>query len=206
MERTSSTETRFESLRAILKPPAIEGQESYGIPPEPDAECDPDLEAKFENWMNLKLNGMHFNTRLTKTHAFRNPSIMSKMIEFQGLDEYGSNFPKDMFDPHGFPPEAFVDELEKAQRTRAERAAAAAIAGIPVQTASGSTLNIKEAAEVARQRAIQFMSAANQQPKNSPGVGSVGMYLPANQHAAPGSAISTAGSKRSKWDSTESKR
>ena len=38
---------------------------------------------------------------VSKTHN-RNPSIYEKLIEFMGIDEGGSNFPKDVFDPQKY--------------------------------------------------------------------------------------------------------
>ncbi|TPX44546.1 hypothetical protein SeMB42_g04289 [Synchytrium endobioticum] len=198
LQRSYSTETWHQTLNLLLKPSEMEEVDNYGIPPETDVDCDPDLEAKFEQWMKLKAQGMHFNTRLTRTHAFRNPSIMSKMIEFQGLDEYGSNFPKDVFDPHGFPPETYVDELEKAQKLRAERGAQVALQGLPHTVPPVS--HLPPAVVLAQQKAIQFMSSAaaahqqQQQQAQKAYASSVGMYLP-NQGATK---------RSSKWDNTSS--
>lgn len=61
---------------------------------------------------------MHFNHRLIKTRDFRNPSILTKLIEYLELDEYGSNFPVSVFDPKGFPEEAFYDQLAMVQQAR----------------------------------------------------------------------------------------
>lgn len=41
------------------------------------------------------------------------------------MDEIGSNFDKETFDPHGFPKEAYIDGLLEAQRQYAEEKAAA---------------------------------------------------------------------------------
>ncbi|KND01481.1 uncharacterized protein SPPG_03282 [Spizellomyces punctatus DAOM BR117] len=162
-------------LRQLLKPPPIEGEENSGIPPEPDDEADEATQAKIAKWLDLKGSGMHFNARLEQTHAFRNPSIMSKLIEYLGLDETGSNYPKEIYDPHGFPEEAFFDRIAHKQAT--ERPP-------PPTVASNLNPQLAAAVQKAQQRAIQFVSNLNK--------GAVGG---ASVQPAPAS-----GRKRSKWD------
>jgi hypothetical protein len=69
------------------------------------------VQAKMEKWTELRRNGTSFNGALMNNKGFRNPSIMNKLIEFLELDEYGSNYPKEEYDPRGFPPESFLEEL-----------------------------------------------------------------------------------------------
>ncbi|KAI9033266.1 HCNGP-like protein-domain-containing protein [Hyaloraphidium curvatum] len=91
------------------------------LPPEPEGAVDPQLQAKMEKWTQLKREGTSFNKALMNNKAFRNPSIMNKLIEFLDLDQFGSNFPPDSFDPRGFGPESFLEELTKAQNQRSEQ-------------------------------------------------------------------------------------
>ena len=46
--------------------------------------------------------GPHFCEYMRTNHAFRNPEILTKMVETFGIDECASNFSKDLFDPHGY--------------------------------------------------------------------------------------------------------
>ncbi|KAJ3322214.1 hypothetical protein HDV06_003274 [Boothiomyces sp. JEL0866] len=62
-------------------------------------ECPDELLNKIILWTDLREKGMYFNGRLRNTHAFRNPLIMNKMIQFMELDQYGTEFKKDVFDP-----------------------------------------------------------------------------------------------------------
>jgi HCNGP-like protein len=52
--------------------------------------CSTELQTKIEKWTELKNEGLTFNNRLENTHAFKNPSIMSKMISFLELDPYAT--------------------------------------------------------------------------------------------------------------------
>ncbi|KAI9017810.1 HCNGP-like protein-domain-containing protein [Gaertneriomyces semiglobifer] len=140
----------------LLRPPDLPGLRNWGIPDEAVGECDPAIEQKVARFLSLKAQGMHFNDRLMRTHAFRNPSIMSKMIEFLGLDETGSNYVKDVFDPKRWPKEAFYDEMLKTQP-------APAPAPPPVINLANNLTDPQLAKQIqkAQQRAIQFVSNIN---------------------------------------------
>ncbi|KAI9333243.1 HCNGP-like protein-domain-containing protein [Obelidium mucronatum] len=94
------------------------------MPLEPSrTDCDPQLQAKVEKWTHLrKTSGRRFNDTLAKTHSFGNPAIMSKLIEFLGLVEYGSNLEHSNDQPNAeFPKGMYYDEIAKAQKIAAER-------------------------------------------------------------------------------------
>jgi hypothetical protein len=54
---------------------------------------------------------LYFNDRLLGSQAFRNPHLYAKLVEFFGLDEFGSNLPKDIYDPHGFPATGYAEAI-----------------------------------------------------------------------------------------------
>ncbi|KAJ3021406.1 hypothetical protein HKX48_008636 [Thoreauomyces humboldtii] len=102
---------------------------------------------------------------------------MSKLIEYLGLDELGSNFPKEMFDPKGFPKDAYFEKI--AHRQSAERPPL-------LQPAPNATPQLAAAVLKAQQRAIQFSSNLNKlAPKASFGASS---------------SSSTGGKRTTKWD------
>ncbi|CAG8648989.1 7527_t:CDS:2 [Cetraspora pellucida] len=116
---------QHSAMRQLLTPKPIEGRENWGIPPEPETECDPILQEKIDHFHSLSKKGVHFNENLLKNKAFRNPHIYNKLVEFVELDEIGSNFDREIFDPYGFPSEAFADQLAEAQKKILEERAAA---------------------------------------------------------------------------------
>ncbi|KAI8853344.1 HCNGP-like protein-domain-containing protein [Chytridium lagenaria] len=87
-----------------------------------EGECDPKLQARIVKYTELRRQGTVFNNNLAKTHSFANPAIMSKLIEYLGLEEYGSNYDKSQFDPGGFPVEQYYDEIVKIQKRREQQA------------------------------------------------------------------------------------
>ena len=82
------------------------------------------MNRKFEKFLELKQQGVHFNQKLGDSSALKNPSLFQKLLSFAGLedqDQYGSTLPKDVWDPEGFPQWAFKEELAKSQQIVAKR-------------------------------------------------------------------------------------
>ena len=50
------------------------------------AKVDETLDNRISTFLELKQQGKHFNEQLMGNHTFRNPMIMSKMVEFMNLD------------------------------------------------------------------------------------------------------------------------
>jgi len=108
-------------LRILLRPPPIEGTDNWGIPPAPDEPPDIALVAKLEQFRALKRQGKHFNDSLMANKAFRNPHIYEKLVEFVDVNEKGTNFPKDVWDPLDVPPDWYADRIAEAQKRRSEQ-------------------------------------------------------------------------------------
>ncbi|KAG8757991.1 hypothetical protein FRC12_010125 [Ceratobasidium sp. 428] len=100
-------------IRALLHPPPIPGVENFGIPPPSEDKVDPELEAKVSKFLALKKQGTHFNDILMRNKSFNNPHIYAKLVDFVDVDETGTNFPKNMWDPHDIQPEWYAEELGK---------------------------------------------------------------------------------------------
>jgi hypothetical protein len=73
---------------------------SKGLPPSINLETEDPLQEKIKLWTNVREQGLHFNERLLNTHAFCNPLIMTKMIAYMKLDQYGSNLDEELFNPN----------------------------------------------------------------------------------------------------------
>lgn len=76
--------------------------------------------------MALKQQGVGFNDRLLCNRAFHNPNIATKMLEFVGVNEHGTNLPPEIYDPNDFPVDADYEAIGRTCGRRALTAAAAA--------------------------------------------------------------------------------
>jgi hypothetical protein len=89
------------------------------IPPSPPGSPDPAIEAKFKRFFELKAKGIHFNKDLATKSSFNNPALLSTMLErfgIEGMDQYRTSLPLDIWDPTAFPPRAFKEELLRSQQ------------------------------------------------------------------------------------------
>ncbi|XP_056153304.1 SAP30-binding protein isoform X2 [Lampris incognitus] len=92
------------------------------IPPEPTGRCSSHLQEKIYKLYERKLQGdFDTNSVIQKKKEFRNPSIYEKLIQFCSIDELGTNYPKDMFDPHGWSEDSYYESLAKAQKVEMDK-------------------------------------------------------------------------------------
>lgn len=92
------------------------------IPPEPLGRCSNQLQDKIKKLYERKMKeGMDMNYIIQRKKEFRNPSIYEKLIQFCSIDELGTNYPKDMFDPHGWSEDSYYEALAKAQKTEMDK-------------------------------------------------------------------------------------
>ncbi|XP_045841320.1 SAP30-binding protein isoform X2 [Meles meles] len=89
------------------------------IPPEPPGRCSNHLQDKIQKLYERKIKeGMDMNYIIQRKKEFRNPSIYEKLIQFCAIDELGTNYPKDMFDPHGWSEDSYYEALAGRLSTR----------------------------------------------------------------------------------------
>ncbi|NXA96303.1 S30BP protein, partial [Melanocharis versteri] len=92
------------------------------IPPEPPARCSNQLQDKIEKLYERKMKeGMDMNYIIQRKKEFRNPSIYEKLIQFCSIDEIGTNYPKDIFDPHSWSEDSYYEALAKAQKIEMDK-------------------------------------------------------------------------------------
>ncbi|KAF4072725.1 hypothetical protein AMELA_G00266200 [Ameiurus melas] len=96
--------------------------EEIRIPPEPPGRCSTHLQEKIYKLYERKQHGdFDTNSHIQKKKEFRNPSIYEKLIQYCSIDELGTNYPKDMFDPHGWSEDSYYESLAKAQKIEMEK-------------------------------------------------------------------------------------
>ncbi|CAG02567.1 unnamed protein product [Tetraodon nigroviridis] len=92
------------------------------IPPEPPGRCSSQLQEKINKLFDRKVyEEFDTNSHIQKKKEFRNPSIYEKLIQFCQIDELGTNYPNDMFDPHGWSEDSYYEALAKAQKVEMDK-------------------------------------------------------------------------------------
>ncbi|XP_045558317.1 SAP30-binding protein isoform X2 [Salmo salar] len=156
------------------------------IPPEPPGRCSSHLQVKIQKLYEKNLHGdFDTNNHIQRKKEFRNPSIYEKLIQFCGIDELGTNYPKDMFDPHGWSEDSYYEALAKAQKVEMDKLEKAKKDRTKVRT-TGVLVDLKRPPE------IEFVTATKK------GSNPTNAAVPTTNTAA---STVTAQKRKSKWDS-----
>ncbi|XP_071955349.1 SAP30-binding protein-like [Antedon mediterranea] len=87
--------------------------EEIQLPPEPTGRCSKHLQDKIAGYLKRQFD---LNSMIQNRKDFRNPSIYEKLISYMGIDELGSNYPDDVYDPHGWTDDSYYESLAKVQK------------------------------------------------------------------------------------------
>lgn len=118
-ERDGKPQSPYSANRALLRDLTLPTFANYDIPPSPPGSPVASTNAKFKHFLELKKQGIHFNEKLAKSAALKNPSLMQKLMDFADIDEveqYETTLPKDLWNPAEFPEYAYKEELAKSQQ------------------------------------------------------------------------------------------
>ncbi|XP_057860494.1 uncharacterized protein LOC131069151 isoform X2 [Cryptomeria japonica] len=91
------------------------------LPPPPTSKCSEELRNKINRYLMLKNAGRSFNEELRNSKGYRNPDFLQRAVKYQEIDQIGSCFRKDMFDPHGYDPSDYYDALALELKRELER-------------------------------------------------------------------------------------
>ncbi|KAF2857772.1 hypothetical protein K470DRAFT_206530, partial [Piedraia hortae CBS 480.64] len=90
---------------------------NFAIPnsPEPEESTKSAITAKFERFLALKKQNVHFNERLKNSPALGNPSLLPKLMEFAGItqnESYASALPEHLAVRTEWPEECYLEGLQ----------------------------------------------------------------------------------------------
>ncbi|XP_039268551.2 uncharacterized protein LOC120343445 [Styela clava] len=106
-----------ESATNLAKKLRSASVDEVSIPPEPEGRCSSSLQDKITRFMERKVtHGEDLNQAIQSRKDFRNPSIYDKLILYLGIDELGTNFPPQDYNPKRWRKVPKYDELARAQR------------------------------------------------------------------------------------------
>ncbi|OAY24965.1 hypothetical protein MANES_17G057500v8 [Manihot esculenta] len=87
----------------------------------PKDRCPEELQRKIDKFLALRKIGRRFNAEVRNRKDYRNPDFLLHAVRYQDIDQIGSCFSKDVFDPHGYDKSDFYDEIEADMRREKER-------------------------------------------------------------------------------------
>lgn len=105
--------------RSLIHNLTLPPSPNFDIPPSPPGSPPFGLDKKFEQFIDLKKQGLHFNEKLARSSALKNPSLLQKLMKFAGVkehDQYVTTLPRDVWDPLGFPALAYKADLLRSQQ------------------------------------------------------------------------------------------
>ncbi|KAK8580596.1 hypothetical protein V6N13_143675 [Hibiscus sabdariffa] len=151
--------------------------------------CSEELQRKIDKFLYLKRAGKSYNAEVRNKKDYRNPDFLLHAVQYQDIDQLGSCFIKDVFDPHGYDKTDFYDEIEADMKRERER------------KEQESKRNLK----------VEYVSAGSQ-PGTAPTAPKLGIPIaavtPAGLPSAPTAVdnIMRDGrqNKKSKWDKVDS--
>ncbi|KAI4160500.1 MAG: hypothetical protein L6R39_000206 [Caloplaca ligustica] len=114
----------FSANRAALRNLTMPTMPNFEIPPSPPSSPPPGMEQKFEHFLQLKKQGVHFNERLAGSSALKNPGLLQKLMATAGLevaDQYATTLATELWDPASLPQWAYQVELRKSQQQVAKK-------------------------------------------------------------------------------------
>ena len=118
MAQLQYTNSLIRQATMPILPPDLD---DFGIPPSPPGSPDPNLTVKLDNFRQLRNRGIYFNDRLASNKSFRNPKLLDKLRRYVGIDdEYGTNLPSSVWDPHKFTRDQYYDAIAEKQRSEFE--------------------------------------------------------------------------------------
>lgn len=115
----SAPHSPYSANRSLIHDLTLPTKANFDIPPSPPGFSPAGMDKKFEHFLDLKKQGVHFNEKLARSSALKNPSLLPKLMNFAGVeerDQYATTLPKDIWNPAGFPTWAYKEDLAKSQQ------------------------------------------------------------------------------------------
>ena len=93
----------------------------FVVPDSPPGEVDPEMMKKYLKLVQTTKRGGFVNDHIRNAKKFRNPDLLEKLVAFMGVQEFGTNYPAELYDPNGFGKEEYYEKLEETRRKWEER-------------------------------------------------------------------------------------
>ncbi|KAG2591816.1 hypothetical protein PVAP13_5NG506700 [Panicum virgatum] len=91
------------------------------LPPPVTRKCSAALQQKINRFLAYKRAGKSFNAEVRNRKDYRNPDFLQHAVRYQEIDQIGTCFSKDVFDPYGYDKADYYDEIEADMKRELER-------------------------------------------------------------------------------------
>lgn len=132
----------YSANRALLRDLTLPTVPNMDIPPSPPGSPPPGTNKRFEQFLELKKKGVHFNSKIAQSTALKNPSLMDKLMRFVKVDQkdqYRTTLGADQWDPSAFPKSAYKEQLRQSQTEVAQAKARSKGGAVDFVAASGTS-------------------------------------------------------------------
>ncbi|KAL2539226.1 Uncharacterized protein Adt_00204 [Abeliophyllum distichum] len=120
-KEAEAAESEDTVMISAEEPKEIDPLDKFLSPP-PKDKCSEELQEKIIRFLALKkTTGRSFNAEVRNRKEYRNPDFLLHAVTYQDIDQIGSCFSKDVFDPHGYDKSDFYDGIEADMRREMER-------------------------------------------------------------------------------------
>lgn len=148
----SDVTTAATTTTTTTTPVVVEKPDPYAelIPPEPPGQCPTELQEKITKlFKKMETGGLDMNKVIQQRKDFRNPSIYEKLIQFCSINELGTNYPIERFDPFKWNKDSYYEELAKVQKTEMDKLEKARKDKTKIEIVSGTAKRPAAAAALA---------------------------------------------------------
>ncbi|KAK3010283.1 hypothetical protein RJ639_011828 [Escallonia herrerae] len=184
-----------ESVEGCVEEPRDVDPLDKFLPPPPKAKCSDELQEKIIKFLSLKkTTGRSFNAEVRNRKEYRNPDFLLHAVTYQDIDQIGSCFSKDVFDPHGYDKSDYYDEIEADMKRELE----------------------KKEQEKKKSQKVEYVSGGTQPgvvmpvPKVNMPISGISSMVAGGLHSVPASTDAltrdSRQNKKSKWDKVDGDR
>lgn len=89
---------------------------AFVVPDSPPGELNPRTMEKYLGYVAAAKEGNKINDHIRHSKKFRNPCLLDKLVAYLGVQEFGTNYPPELYDPSAFGRDEHYDALEEARR------------------------------------------------------------------------------------------
>uniref|UniRef100_M8BH88 SAP30-binding protein n=1 Tax=Aegilops tauschii TaxID=37682 RepID=M8BH88_AEGTA len=204
---TEAEDARVEEASDISTNVQNDDPLSRFLPPPVTTKCSTALQQRINKFLGYKRSGKSFNAEVRNRKDYRNPDFLQHAVRYQEIDQIGTCFSKDVFNPYGYDKSDYYDEIDipgesaAAQHKSSEEA-------VMAEADMKRELERKEQ-EKKRNPRIDFTSSGVQPPIN-PSIAKISAAISAAAVAGvsvPASADTVQKearpNKKSKWDKVD---